>query len=138
MLFLKWLWMINLLKNGFHNKSFIPVIRFGWVCCCTHPKQMTGIGQLTRGTFRINDLLWNPYFRKPPIIFDLAEKYEVFPSPKIYKLLPLSSTLEQSTLTIKTIEEAAAHIIWPIRFCFKPNMLFRRAENDMDPDSILW
>ena len=55
------------LKYGFHNKSFIlnaplvscpiPVIRFGWVCCCTHPKRMTGIGQLTRGAFRINDLL---------------------------------------------------------------------------------
>ena len=54
-------------KYGFHNKSFIlnaplvscpiPVIRFGWVCCCTHPERMTGIGQLTRGAFRINDLL---------------------------------------------------------------------------------
>ena len=60
------------LKYGFHNKSFIlnaplvscpfPVIRFGWVCCCTHPKRMTGNGQLTRGAFGINDLLRNPHF----------------------------------------------------------------------------
>ena len=59
-------------KYGFHNKSFflnaplascpIPVIRFGRVCCCTHPEWMTGIGQRTRGAFRIKDLLWNPYF----------------------------------------------------------------------------
>jgi hypothetical protein len=27
------------------------------VCCCTHPERMTGIEQLTRGAFRINDLL---------------------------------------------------------------------------------
>ena len=55
------------LKCGFHNKSFIlnaplvscpiPVIRSGWVQQQTHPKRMTGIGQLTRGAFRINDLL---------------------------------------------------------------------------------
>ena len=61
-----------MLKYGCHNKSFIlnapliscpiPVIRFGWVCCCTHPERMNRIGQLTRGAFRINDLLWNPYF----------------------------------------------------------------------------
>ena len=61
------------LKCGFHSKSFIlnaplvscpiPVICFGWVCSCTHPERMTGIGQLTRDAFRINDLLWNPYFR---------------------------------------------------------------------------
>ena len=60
------------LKYGFHNKSFILnaplvsypilVIRSGWVCCCTDPEWMTGIGQLTRGAFRINDLLWNPDF----------------------------------------------------------------------------
>ena len=58
-------------KYGFHSKSFIlnvplvsfpiPVFHFGWVQQQTHPKQMTGIGQLTRGAFRINDLLWNPY-----------------------------------------------------------------------------
>ena len=63
----------NELKYGFHNKSFvlnaplvscpIPVIRFRWLSCCSHPKQMTRIGQLTRGAFRINDLLWNSYFR---------------------------------------------------------------------------
>ena len=55
------------LKYGFHNKSFIlnaplvscpiPVIRSGWVQQQTHQKRMTGIGQLTRGAFRINDLL---------------------------------------------------------------------------------
>ena len=49
----------KILKYGFHNKSFIlnaplvscpiPVIRFGWVQQQTHPKRMTGIGQLTRG-----------------------------------------------------------------------------------------
>ena len=60
------------LKCGFLKKSFImnaplvscpfPVIRFGWVCCCTHPKRMTGNGQLTRCAFRINDLLRNPHF----------------------------------------------------------------------------
>ena len=58
---------VHLLKYGFHNKSFIlnaplvscpiPVIRSGWVQQQTHPKRMTGIGQLTRGAFRINDLL---------------------------------------------------------------------------------
>jgi hypothetical protein len=55
------------LKYGFHNKSFIliaplvscpiPVIRSGWVQQQTHPKRMTGIGQLTKGAFRINDFL---------------------------------------------------------------------------------
>ena len=68
----------ELLKCGFHmttnKKSFImnallvsypfPVIRFGWVCCCTHPQGMTGNGQLTRGTFMINDFLRNPHFRE--------------------------------------------------------------------------
>ena len=61
------------LKYGFYNKSFIlnaplvscpiPVIRSGWVQQQTHPKPMTGIGQLTRGAFRIKDLLWNPHFK---------------------------------------------------------------------------
>ena len=55
-----------LLKFGFHYKSFIlnaplvscpiPVIGFGSVCRYTHSEQMTGIGQLTIGAFRINDL----------------------------------------------------------------------------------
>ena len=40
-----------------------PVITFGWVCCCTHPKVMTGNGQLTRGAFMINDFLRNLHFR---------------------------------------------------------------------------
>ena len=40
-----------------------PVIRFEWVQQQTHPKRMTGNGQLTRGAFRINDLLRNPHFR---------------------------------------------------------------------------
>ena len=31
-------------------------------CKQTHPKRMTGNGQLTRGAFRINDLLRNPNF----------------------------------------------------------------------------
>ena len=39
-----------------------PVIHFGWVQRQTHPKWMTGIGQLTRGAFRVKDLLWNPHF----------------------------------------------------------------------------
>ena len=62
------------LKYGFHNKSFIlnaplvscpfPVIHFGWVCCCTYPKRMTGNGQLTTGAFRINVLLRNPHFSR--------------------------------------------------------------------------
>ena len=30
---------------------------------CTHPKVMTANGQLTRGTFIINDFLWNPHFK---------------------------------------------------------------------------
>ena len=65
------------LKYGFHNKSFIlnaplvscpiSVICFGWVQQQTHPKQMTGIEQLTRGAFRINELLWNPYFSSSPL-----------------------------------------------------------------------
>ena len=56
---------LSSLKYGFHNKSFIlnaplvscpiPVIPFGWVCCCTYLEGMTGTGQLTRGAFRIND-----------------------------------------------------------------------------------
>ena len=60
-----------ILKYGFHNKTFflnaplvscqIPVIRFGWVCCCIHPERMTGNGQLTSCAFRIIYLLWNPY-----------------------------------------------------------------------------
>ena len=62
----------TVLKYGFHNKSFIlnaplvscpiPVIRSGWVQQQIHPKRMTGIGKLTRGAFRIKDLLWNPHF----------------------------------------------------------------------------
>ena len=66
------------LKYGFLNKSFIlnaplvscpfPVIRFGWVCCCTHPKRMTGNGQLTRGAFGINDLLRNPQFSTKKVL----------------------------------------------------------------------
>ena len=69
----KWIWYyVQVLKYGFHYKSFIlnaplvscpiPVIGFGSVCRYTHSEQMTGIGQLTIGAFRINDL-WNPYFR---------------------------------------------------------------------------
>ena len=67
--------MIQLLTinpYGFHNKSFIlnaplvscpiPVIRSGWVQQQTHPIRMTGIGQLTRGAFRIKDLLLNLHF----------------------------------------------------------------------------
>ena len=60
------------LKCGFLQKSFImnvplvscpfPVLTFRWVCCCTHPKVMTGNGQLTRGAFIINDFLRNPHF----------------------------------------------------------------------------
>ena len=57
------------LKYGLHNKSFIlnaplvscpiPVICFGWVCCCTHPKQMTGIGQSVLKQFYIEiDNYW--------------------------------------------------------------------------------
>ena len=34
-----------------------PVITFGWVCCCIHPKMMTGNGKLTRGAFIINHFL---------------------------------------------------------------------------------
>ena len=61
------------LKCGFLKESFImnaclvscpfPVIHFWWVCCCTHPKRMTGNGQLTRGAFIINDFLRNPDFK---------------------------------------------------------------------------
>ena len=40
----------------------IRVISSGWVQQQTHPKWMTGIGQLTKGAFRIKDLLWNPHF----------------------------------------------------------------------------
>ena len=41
----------SVLKCGFLKKSFImnspfQVIAFGWVCCCTHPKVMTGNGKL--------------------------------------------------------------------------------------------
>ena len=32
----------------------------------SHLLWMTGIGQLTRGAFRIIDLLWNPYFSRAP------------------------------------------------------------------------
>jgi hypothetical protein len=60
------------LKCGLHKKLFImnsplvscpfPVIPFGWMQQLTHPKVMTGNGQLTRGTFIINDFLRNPHF----------------------------------------------------------------------------
>ena len=40
----------------------IRVISSGWVQQQTRPKWMTGIGQLTKGAFRIKDLLWNPHF----------------------------------------------------------------------------
>ena len=40
----------------------------GFAAAPTHPEQMTGIGQLTRGAFRINDLLWNPCYRRPIFI----------------------------------------------------------------------
>ena len=33
-----------------------------WMRQQTHPKWMTGNGQLIRDAFRINDLLRNPYF----------------------------------------------------------------------------
>ena len=42
-----------------------PVIHFGWVQQQTHPKRMTGNGQLTRSAFIINDVndfLRNPHF----------------------------------------------------------------------------
>ena len=41
-----------------------PVIRFGWVQLQqqTHPKWMSGNGQLTKGAFIINDFLRNPHF----------------------------------------------------------------------------
>ena len=55
------------------NKSFIlnaplvscpiSVFCFDLFMSCTHPKWMNGIGQMTKGAFRINHLLWNPYFR---------------------------------------------------------------------------
>ena len=61
------------LKCGFLKKSFImnaplvscpfPVITFGWVQQQTHPKVMTGNGQLTRGAFIINDFFRNPHFK---------------------------------------------------------------------------
>ena len=60
-----------LLICGFLKKSFImnaplvscfQVILFWRVCCCTHPKRITGNGHLTRGAFIINDLLRNPHF----------------------------------------------------------------------------
>ena len=63
-------WKSSWLKCGYLNKCILNAtlfscpfqfIRFGWVCC-NHPKRMTGNGQLTRGAFRINDLLRNPYF----------------------------------------------------------------------------
>ena len=60
MIKLPFIW--DTLKYGFHNKSFImnahlvscpiPVIPSGWVQQQTHPKRMTGIGQLIRGAFR--------------------------------------------------------------------------------------
>ena len=62
-----------LLKCVFLKKSFImnaplvscpfPVITLGWVRQQTHPKGMTGNGQLTKGAFIIiSDCLRNPHF----------------------------------------------------------------------------
>ena len=45
----------------FHRCTF-PVIIFGLVCSCTHQKVMTWNGQLTRGTFIINDFLRKRHF----------------------------------------------------------------------------
>ena len=46
-----------------------PVVRFGWVCCYTHPQRLTGNGQLTRGASIINDCFRNPHFSKVNILF---------------------------------------------------------------------
>ena len=77
------------LKYGFHNKSFILnaplvslVIGSGWVQQQTHPKQMTGIGQLTRRSFRIGLVMkFDPKF-----IF-----HYVLLNSKTEGILPLSS-----------------------------------------------
>ena len=65
---------LSILKCGFLKKSFIinaplvscpfPVITFGLVQQQTHPKVMTGNGQLTRGAFIINDFVRNPHFSR--------------------------------------------------------------------------
>ena len=49
----KGLWVGAHLKMSFnHECTFVSraflVITFGWVCCCIHPKVMTGNGQLTK------------------------------------------------------------------------------------------
>ena len=56
----------------------LPVIRFGWVCCCTHPRRMTGNGQLRRGAFKIDDCLRNPHFSIPHLKgLDRYLRYEI-------------------------------------------------------------
>ena len=70
--FYNYISFVILLKCKFLKKSFImnaplascpfPVITFGWVQQQTHPKVMTGNGQLTRGAFIINEFLKNPHF----------------------------------------------------------------------------
>ena len=48
--------------NAFLVSCPFLVITFGWVQQQTHPKVMTGNGQLTRGAFMMNDFLRNPHF----------------------------------------------------------------------------
>ena len=52
-------------KSLLFNFVYLPFLRshLSFICCCTHPKVMTGNGQLTRGAFIINDFLRNPHFK---------------------------------------------------------------------------
>ena len=60
-------WILSSNKSFIINEPLvscpISVFCFDLFMSCTHPKWMNGIGQMTKGAFRINDFLWNPYFR---------------------------------------------------------------------------
>ena len=60
-------WQYVLVCTLIRSKSLVHAKNYNYIC--THPKRMTGFGQLTRGAFRIYDLLWNPYFSYNWIIF---------------------------------------------------------------------
>ena len=57
----------SLYVNAFnHECTFVswpfPFITFWLICCCTHPKVITGNGQLTKVQSGLNDFLKNAYF----------------------------------------------------------------------------
>ena len=76
-----------------------PVITFGWVQQQTHPKVMTGNGQLTRDALIINDFLRNPHFSEDSdlaLFFENGTKVKM--SSKIKPPLSKYSLIDLDTL----------------------------------------